>query len=113
MNTFNKDAIEQKAIQKLKTMQDLELPTSIYDLGLIYKTEATLDTNKIHLAIEMTTINSRCNGTKSLTDEIVSNITSIDEIDTCTVKFVFSPKWELSMISEDGLSQLRSADANK
>jgi metal-sulfur cluster biosynthetic enzyme len=109
MKTINKEDITQKVIQKLKTIQDLELPINIYDLGLIYKTDVENIDDFVHVNIEMTLINLRCNSTKSFTDEIVSVVKSIDEVDECSVKFVFSPKWELTMISPSGLEQLRSS----
>lgn len=112
MNKLNNNEIEEKVIQKLNTIKDLELPmVSIYELGLIYKTEVENIEDKIQINIETTTINSRCGGTKSITDLIISAIKSIPEVDECKVKFVFSPKWELTMISEVGLEKLRNADS--
>ncbi|MGB9801847.1 MAG: metal-sulfur cluster assembly factor, partial [Arcobacter sp.] len=96
MKIFNKDEINKKVIEKLKTIQDLELPINIYDLGLIYKTDVENNNDKVQVNIEMTLINSRCNSTKSFTDEIISTIQSITEVDVCNVKFVFSPKWEVT-----------------
>lgn len=109
MKSFNKEHITQKVIQKLKTIQDLELPINIYDLGLIYKTNVENIDDSVNVNIEMTLINSRCNSTKSFTDEIISVVKNIEEVDVCTVKFVFSPKWKVTMISSSGLEQLRSS----
>ncbi len=108
MKIFNKDEIEQKVINKLKTILDLELPISIYDLGLIYKIDILNKDNKVNVNIEMTVINSRCNSTKSFTDKIIDTVKSVGEVDTCKVEFVFSPKWEVTMISEEGLEKLRN-----
>ena len=106
MKTFNKEELEQKVIEKLKTINDLELPINIYDLGLIYNIDIENSSDNIEVNINMTVINSRCNSTKSFTDLIIQEIQSIDEVDICNVKFVFSPKWELTMISEEGLQLL-------
>lgn len=108
---IEKDNIEKKVIQKLKTIKDLELPISIYDLGLIYNTEVEIKDDAVNVNIETTAINSRCNSTLSFTEEIKSHVKSIVEVDECNVKFVYSPKWEVSMISSKGLEQLRSANA--
>lgn len=110
MKTFDKDEITQKVIKKIKTIQDIELPINIYDLGLIYNIELENIDNNIHVNIEMTTINSRCNSTKSFTDEIIDTIKNIDEVYECNVKFVFSPKWDVTKISTEGLEQLRNAN---
>lgn len=108
MKVFNKDEIELKIIAKLRTILDLELPISIFDLGLIYKIDVQNIDNSININIEMTVINSRCNSTKSFTDKIIDTVKSLDEVDTCKVKFVFSPKWEVTMISQEGLEKLRN-----
>jgi metal-sulfur cluster biosynthetic enzyme len=110
MKIFNKNEINKKVIEKLKTIQDLELPINIYDLGLIYKTDVENNNDKVQVNIEVTLINSRCNSTKSFTDEIISTIQSIDEVDICNVNFVFSPKWEVTMISPEGLEKLRNSN---
>jgi len=101
--------IEQLVIEKLKTINDLELPVSIYELGLIYKTSIENTNDKIQVNIEMGTINSSYSDQKSITYLINSAITSIKEVDECNIKFVFTPKWELSMVSEVGLETLRNS----
>ncbi|WP_108061174.1 metal-sulfur cluster assembly factor [Poseidonibacter lekithochrous] len=109
MKTYNKEELEQKVIEKLKTINDLELPINIYDLGLIYNIDIRNSSDNIEVNINMTVINSRCNSTKSFTDLIIQEVQSIEEVHICNVKFVFSPKWELTMISEDGLQLLRNS----
>jgi len=109
MKTFNKEELEQKVIEKLKTINDLDLPINIYDLGLIYNIDIENSSDNVEVNINMTVINSRCNSTKSFTDLIIQEIQSIEEVHICNIKFVFSPKWELTMISEDGLQLLRDS----
>ena len=111
MKVFNKEKIKEKVIEKLKTILDLELPISIYDLGLIYKIDVQKIDDKVNVNIENTVINSTCNSTKSFTDKIIDTVKSVDEVDTCKVKFVFSPKWEVTMITQEGLEILRKADS--
>ena len=107
---IEKDSIEEKVIKKLKSIKDLELPISIYDLGLIYNTEVEVKDDSVNVNIETTVINSRCNSTLSFSEEIKNHVKSIFEVDDCTVKFVYTPKWEVSMISQKGLDQLKSAN---
>jgi len=110
MKIFDKNEIEKKVIEKLKAIQDLELPISIYDLGLIYKIVLNENNKNLDINIEMTVINSRCNSTKSFTDKIIDNIESIEDVHKCTVTFVFTPKWEVTMISQEGLQKLRNSN---
>ena len=105
-----KENIEQKVIQKLKNIQDVELPVSVYDLGLIYKTDVEVKGEDVYVNIETTMITSRCDSKETFTDLLVDNIKSIDGVDDCNVTFVDSPKWDMSMISQKGAEQLESAN---
>lgn len=110
---MNKDEIINKVIENLKTINDSELPINIYDLGLIYNISLEKLDEIVNINIEMTVINSRCASTKSFTDLIKKRVINVDEVDSCEVKFVFSPKWDVKMISEDGLKMLREASASQ
>lgn len=110
---FDIEKIKEKVIEKLKTIKDSELPINIYDLGLIYKIDIEENSESVNANIEMTVINSRCASTKSFTDLICDRVKSVDEVENCTVKFVFSPKWEVTNITEDGLKMLREANASR
>lgn len=110
MEKLYKENINQKVIQKLKTIKDLELPINIYDLGLIYNIEVEDKDGSLNINIEATIINSRCSSTKSFTDLIIETVESIEEVDRCNVRYVYSPKWEVTMISARGLDMLKSAN---
>lgn len=106
MELDKNEQIKNQIIEKLRTIPDKEVPISIYDLGLVYKID--LDESK-NVLIDMTMINTRVTSTKSLTDLIESKVLEIDGLQSCKVKFVYSPKWEVTMITEEGLEQLRNA----
>jgi len=103
--------IEQLVIEKLKTIKDLELPVNIYELGLIYKIDIENINDKILVTIEMTTIHSQSGSTKPITHLVRSAVETIEEVDECNVKFVFTQKWDLSMMSKEGLQKLRDAES--
>ncbi len=107
MEKEQKEILKQKIIQQLNTIEDLEVPISIYELGLIYDIFIESIDEKIEVTIHMTQINLRCNSNKSFLDLISSKVESIEGIDKCKVKLVFSPKWDLTMISPEGLKKLR------
>jgi len=111
MNTLDKKEIEQLVIEKLKTIKDLELPVNIYELGLIYKISIEDINDKMQVTIEMTTIHSQSGSTKPITHLVRSAVETINEVDECNIKFVFIPKWDLSMMSKEGLEKLRNADS--
>jgi len=103
--------IEQLVIEKLKTIKDLELPVNIYELGLVYKTSIENVDDKIHVTIEMTTIHSQSGSTKPITHLVKSAVETIDEVHECDIRFVFTPKWDISMMSKEGLQKLRDAES--
>ncbi len=105
---IEKENIEEKVIQSLNTIKDLELPISIYDLGLIYKIDVENECDNINVNIETTVINSRCNSIQSFSDTIINTVKTIEEVDNCNVKFVYTPKWDVSMITQRGLKHLKS-----
>ena len=103
--------LEQLVIEKLKTIKDLELPVNIYELGLIYNTKIENIKDRTQVTIEMTTIHSQSGSTKPITHLVKSAVETIDEVDECNVRFVFTPKWDLSMMSKEGLQRLRDAES--
>jgi len=103
--------IKQLVIEKLKTIKDLELPVNIYELGLIYQTRIENIKDQIQVTIEMTTIHSQSGSTKPITHLIKSAVETLEEVDECNIKFVFTPKWDLSMMSKEGLQKLRDAES--
>jgi len=103
--------IKQLVIEKLKTIKDLELPVNIYELGLIYQTRIENINDQIQVTIEMTTIHSQSGSTKPITHLIKSAVETLEEVDECNIKFVFTPKWDLSMMSKEGLQKLRDAES--
>jgi len=103
--------IKQLVIEKLKTIKDLELPVNIYELGLVYKTSIENVDDKIHVTIEMTTIHSQSGSTKPITHLVKSAVETIDEVHECDIRFVFTPKWDISMMSKEGLQKLRDAES--
>jgi metal-sulfur cluster biosynthetic enzyme len=96
-----------KVIEKLKTIMDLELPINIYDLGLVYDIKINNKNKYNDVYIEITQIRASCSSNKSFLELIVLKVKEINLINECFVKLVFSPKWELSMITNDGLKMLR------
>ncbi len=107
MEKEQKDILKQKVIEQLNTIEDLEVLISIYELGLVYDIFIESLEEKIEVTIHLTQINLRCNSNKSFLDLISSKVESIEEIDKCKVKLVFTPKWDFTMISAEGLKKLR------
>ncbi len=95
---LDKENVEQKIIQSIKTVFDPEIPVDIYELGLIYKIEID-DTGKV--AIKMTLTSPMCPVADSLPMEVQEKIYSIEEVTDVDLQVVFDPPWTKDMMSDE------------
>ena len=92
----NKAKLEEAVIAALKTVFDPEIPTNIYDLGLIYNIKL-MGQNACH--ITMTLTSAFC----PVADELVEDVRRAagrvcgDKVD---VELVFEPPWSVDSIPE-------------
>ena len=98
---FDLEEIEKKVIENLKKVYDPEIPSNIFDLGLIYNIEFEQKNNYLHCIITMTLTSPTCPVADSLLEQVKYVTLAVDEIDEAFVKLVFSPPWDPSMMSED------------
>jgi len=98
---FDLEEIEKKVIENLKKVYDPEIPSNIFDLGLIYNIEFEQKNNYLHCMITMTLTSPTCPVADSLLEQVKYVTLAVDEIDEAFVKLVFSPPWDPSMMSED------------
>ncbi|MDD3055023.1 MAG: iron-sulfur cluster assembly protein [Aliarcobacter sp.] len=99
--TFDLKEIENKLIEHLKKVYDPEIPSNIYDLGLIYNIEFDINNNYLYCTVTMTLTSPTCPVADSLLEQVKYVTLAVDEIDEVFVKLVFSPPWDPSMMSED------------
>jgi FeS assembly SUF system protein len=95
--------LEDKIVNVLKEIYDPEIPTNIYDLGLIY--EVTLD-NDNNLSIEMTLTSPNCPVAESLPKEVEDKTGEIEGVTSCKVNITFDPPWDKDMMSEEAKLEL-------
>ena len=58
--TFDLKEIENKVIEHLKKVYDPEIPSNIYDLGLIYNIEFDINNNYLYCTVTMTLTSPTC-----------------------------------------------------
>ena len=109
--TFDLKDIEEKLIANLKNVFDPEIPTNIYDLGLIYNVEFDINSNYLYCTITMTLTSQTCPVAESLLEQVKYVALAVDEIDEAFVKLVFSPPWDPSMMSEDAREVMGASGA--
>lgn len=97
MAELNKQQLEEKIIQTLKTCYDPEIPVDIFELGLIYEIAIDDDSN---VKIKMTLTSPACPVAGSLPPEVEAKVKSIPEVKNAKVEIVWSPPWDKDMMSE-------------
>lgn len=95
---MDKQALEAKIIEQIKTVYDPEIPVDIYELGLIY--EVRIDDNGI-VFVRMTLTSPACPVAESLPMEVQEKITRVEGVEDVDLRVVFDPPWEKSMMSEE------------
>ena len=90
-------AIEEKAIEQLKSCYDPEIPVDIYELGLIYevKVEPPGQVN-----VKMTLTSPSCPVAGTLPPEVEAKLKSIPGVTGAKVEVVWDPPWDQSKMSE-------------
>jgi FeS assembly SUF system protein len=97
MPELNKQELEEKIIQTLKTCYDPEIPVDIFELGLIY--EIGIDDNS-NVNIKMTLTSPACPVAGSLPPEVEAKVKTIPEVNDAKIEIVWSPPWDKDMMSE-------------
>ena len=94
----NKRPTEEQIIEQIKTVYDPEIPTDIYELGLIYK--ITIHSNgKVDVIMTLTT--PMCPVADSLPMEVQEKIHSVEGVTDVDLQVVFDPPWNKDMMSEE------------
>ena len=101
--TIDPFAIEQQAIEKIKTVFDPEIPVNIWELGLIYGVEVTPEGK---VTVKMTLTSPMCPSAQELPVEVEQKIRSIDGVTDAKVDIVWEPMWSKDMMSDSARLQL-------
>ncbi|MCG6914497.1 DUF59 domain-containing protein [bacterium BMS3Abin03] len=97
MSEINKQEIEEKVIEVLKTCYDPEIPVDIFELGLIY--EIAID-DEARVKIKMTLTSPACPVAGSLPPEVEMKVLGIPEVKDAKIEMVWSPPWDKDMMSD-------------
>ncbi len=93
----NKQELEEKVINALKTCYDPEIPVDIFELGLIYEIHISDDAE---VDIKMTLTSPACPVAGSLPPEVQSKVEMIPEVKKANIELVWNPPWDRDMMSE-------------
>lgn len=96
--------VVEKAIEMLRTVYDPEIPVNVYDLGLIYKIDYTLDDKTLH--VDMTLTAPSCPAADFIVEDVRQKLVSIDGPKAVDLRLVFEPQWDQDMMSEEAKLEL-------
>ncbi|MEL6228173.1 MAG: SUF system Fe-S cluster assembly protein [Pseudomonadota bacterium] len=98
---FSRDEVEQISadiVAALKTVYDPEIPTDIYELGLIYRVD--LDNDR-HVSVDMTLTAPGCPVAGEMPIWVENAVLSVPGVSGCKVTLTFDPPWDMSRMSDE------------
>ncbi len=90
-------------IAALKTVYDPEIPSDIYELGLIYKIDVGDDRA---VAVEMTLTTPNCPSAQELPTMVENAVASVPGVGAVKVDIVWDPPWDPSRMSDEARAVL-------
>src|SRR5208283_759509 len=103
MNVSEIVALNDKIVEKMRTVYDPEIPVNIYDLGLIYEVKVD-PTGDVY--VKMTLTSPGCPAAGTLPGEVEDKIVVIPGAKKVKVDVVWEPTWDKNMMSEAARLQL-------
>ena len=100
---MTKTEIQNKVIEKLKTIYDPEIPVDIYELGLVYMIDVNDDN---FVTITMTLTSPSCPVAETLPPEVEEKVASVENVTGAKVEITWEPTWDKSMMSQEAMLEL-------
>ena len=92
------DRMTDDIVAALKTVYDPEIPSDIYELGLIYRVDIDDDRN---VAIDMTLTAPGCPVAGEMPGWVENAVATVQGVQSVTVALVFDPPWDQSRMSDE------------
>lgn len=105
--TRNREVVEQRIWEQLKTCYDPEIPVNIVDLGLVYACDIEADgQGGWRTAIRMTLTAPGCGMGEFLAADVRRRVAGVTGVSDVSVDLAFDPPWNLTMMSESARLEL-------
>lgn len=98
------EGVEASVFDQLYEIEDPEMPISVVDLGLIY--DVTVEDG--HATVTMTLTYTGCPAREYLQEDIRLAAERAEGVDSATIELVWSPEWNLEMVTAQGKEDLRA-----
>lgn len=92
------DELRQGIVMALKTVYDPEIPSDIYELGLIYSIDVDDERN---VAIDMTLTAPGCPVAGEMPIWVENAVGAVPGVNAVKVQIVFDPPWDQSRMSDE------------
>ena len=92
------DQLTADIVAGLKTVNDPEIPSDIYELGLIYKIDIADDR---YVTIDMTLTSPGCPVAGEMPGMVENAVNAVPGVQGCTVNLTFDPPWDKDRMSEE------------
>jgi FeS assembly SUF system protein len=92
------DQLTAEIVLALKSVYDPEIPSDIYELGLIYKIDIEDDRS---VAIDMTLTAPGCPVAGEMPTWVENAVSAVPGVQSCTVTLTFDPPWDQSRMSDE------------
>ncbi|HEV2508004.1 SUF system Fe-S cluster assembly protein [Bosea sp. (in: a-proteobacteria)] len=92
------DRLTDDIIAALKTVYDPEIPSDIYELGLIYRVDISDDRQ---VAIDMTLTAPGCPVAGEMPGWVENAVGAVPGVSGVTVNMTFDPPWDQSRMSDE------------
>ncbi len=103
MTPEEKNKIEDRIVEVLKTVYDPEIPVDIYNLGLVYKIDLHDDGA---LDVDMTLTAPGCPMADYIMEDVRQKLDALEGVTSANVNLVFEPEWDKSMMSDEAKVEL-------
>jgi FeS assembly SUF system protein len=91
-------SLHEQIVAQIKTVYDPEIPTDIYELGLIYDIDIKEDGM---VFIKMTLTSPMCPVAESLPMEVQEKVSQVEGVRDVDLQVVFDPPWTKERMSEE------------
>ncbi len=92
------DRLTHDIVAALKTVYDPEIPSDIYEIGLIYRID--IDDNRM-VDIDMTLTAPGCPVAEEMPGWVENAVSPVEGVSGVTVNMVFDPPWTPERLSEE------------
>ena len=99
--------LEEKVIERLRSVFDPEIPVNVYDLGLIYNIDfKPAIEDKFDLHIDMTLTAPACPVAGQMPGMVKQAVADLPELHEVNVDLVWDPPWDKSRMSDEARMRL-------